>query len=150
VAERTGRTFLDLDQEIERREGRSIGQLFAEKGEAYFRKKERELTEELTLVGNMVIAPGGGWVANPEVVALVRPPSRLIYLKVDPETALKRLGPMRAMRPLLVRPNPIAELKRLLYERQAAYESADHVVNTELYNLQRVIEKVMELASQRR
>ena len=40
VAERTGRTFLDLDQEIERREGRSIGQLFAEKGELLFLRLE--------------------------------------------------------------------------------------------------------------
>lgn len=147
VAERTGRTFLDLDQEIERREARSIGALFAEKGEAYFREKERELTEELTLVGNMIIAPGGGWVANPKVVALLRPPGQLVYLKVLPGTALKRLGPMRAMRPLLVRPDPLAELNKLLEARKAAYESADHVINTELYNLQRVIEKVMELAS---
>jgi shikimate kinase len=37
VAEQTGRTFLDLDLEIERREGRSIGQIFGEKGEPYFR-----------------------------------------------------------------------------------------------------------------
>jgi shikimate kinase len=150
VAERTGRTFLDLDQEIEQREARSIGELFAEKGELYFRKRERELTEELTLVGNMIVAPGGGWVTDPEVVALVRPPSRLIYLKVNPETALNRLGPMRATRPLLVRPDPLGELNRLLAARKRAYESADHVVNTELYNLQRVIEKVMELASPNR
>src|SRR3982751_6846211 len=53
VAEKTGRTFLDLDLEIERREGKSISQIFGEKGETYFRKREREVTEELTLVGNM-------------------------------------------------------------------------------------------------
>lgn len=46
VAQATGRTFLDLDLEIERREGRSISQIFAERGEPYFRKKEREVTEE--------------------------------------------------------------------------------------------------------
>ena len=150
VAERTGRAFLDLDQEIEQREAKSIGELFAEKGELYFRKRERELTEELTLVGNMIVAPGGGWVADSEVVALVRPPSRLVYLKVNPETALERLGPMRAMRPLLVRPDPLGELNRLLAARKRAYESADEVIDTELYNLQRVIEKVMELASPNR
>jgi shikimate kinase len=38
VAERTGRTFLDFDLEIERREMLSIGQIFAERGEPYFRK----------------------------------------------------------------------------------------------------------------
>lgn len=146
VAASTGRTFLDLDQEIERREGRSVGQIFAENGEAYFRKRERELTEELTLVGNMIISPGGGWVTQPENVRLVRPPSMLVYLRVRPDTALERLGPMRALRPLLMRPNALAELERLLEARREAYESADHVVNAELYDQQRVIEKVMELA----
>ena len=146
VAERLGRTFLDLDQEIERREGQSISQLFGEKGELYFRQKERELTEELKLVGNMIIAPGGGWAGDPENIALVRPPSQIIYLKVRPETALKRLGPLRAMRPLLTRPDPLGELKRLLEDRRPAYEAADHVVDTELFGLQRVIETVAELA----
>src|SRR5665213_2687632 len=99
VAAATGRTFLDLDSEIERREGRSIGQIFAENGEAYFRKRERELTEELTLVGNMIISPGGGWVTQPENLRLVRPPSILVYLRVRADTALERLGPMRTLRP---------------------------------------------------
>ena len=148
VAKRLGRTFLDLDLEIERREGRSIGQIFGEKGEAYFRKKEREVTEELTLVGNMIVSPGGGWAADPEVVAIVRPPSKLVYLRVTPQTALKRLGPMRQMRPLLSRPDPLAELNRLLEARKAAYDAADYVINAELLDTQRVIDKVSELATQ--
>jgi len=147
VAAQTGRTFLDLDLEIERREGRSITQIFGENGEAYFRKRERQLTEELALVGNMIVSPGGGWMTVPEVVGLVRPPSEIIYLRVRPETALKRLGPMRLARPLLSRPDPLAELKRLYDARRASYETADHVIDTELYNLQRVIELVIELAS---
>src|SRR5579885_782491 len=145
VAQRTGRTFLDIDQEIERREGRSIGQIFGEKGEAYFRKKERDITEELTYFGNMIVAPGGGWIADPDVVKIVRPPAKLVYLRVTPETALKRLGPTRTMRPLLSRPDPLGELKRLLEARRVAYESADHTVSTELFDLQRVIDKVTEL-----
>jgi shikimate kinase len=147
VAERTGRSFLDLDQEIERREGRSIGQIFGEKGEPYFRAKERELTEELTLVGNMIVAPGGGWVVDADVISIVCPPSQLVYLIVSPETALQRLGPLRTLRPLLMRPDPLAELQRLLESRKAAYESAEHKISTELHDLQRVIEMVTELAS---
>src|SRR5947209_17614424 len=110
VAAQTGRTFLDLDLEIERREGRSITQIFGENGEQYFRKRERQLTEELALVGNMIVSPGGGWMTSSDVVGLVRPPGRIIYLRVLPETALKRLGPMRVARPLLSRPDPPAEL----------------------------------------
>src|SRR5918911_2154701 len=92
VAERIGRSFLDFDHEIERRQGKTIAEIFGEKGEGHFRELERALTEELRLMGNMILAPGGGWVSNPEVVSLLRPPARLIYLRLRPETALKRLG----------------------------------------------------------
>jgi len=147
VAANTGRTFLDLDLEIERREGESISQIFGEKGEQYFRRREREVTAELASLGNMIVSPGGGWMMNPEVVALLRPPSRIVYLKVRPETALKRLGPSRSARPLLSRPDPLGELTRLFEVRRHIYETADSVIDTELYGLQRVIEKVIELAS---
>jgi shikimate kinase len=147
VAEKLGRTFLDFDDEITRREGRSISEIFAEKGEAFFRKKERALTEELKDLGNMILAPGGGWVTDAESMQILRPPGRLIYLKVRPETAMKRMGSNRSSRPLLIRPDPVGELKRLYVNRRAAYESADAVVDTDLNTLQRVIEKVAELAS---
>lgn len=146
VAERLSRTFLDFDQEIERREGKSIVEIFGEKGEGYFRGLERALTEELRLSGNMVLAPGGGWVTNPEVVSLLRPPARLIYLRVRPETALKRLGGERSTRPLLMRPDPVGELRRLLTARRAAYEAADHVIEAELLGVEDVIKRVASLA----
>jgi shikimate kinase len=69
LAERLGRTFLDFDAEIERREGMPVASIFAQRGEQAFRVLERKLTEELRDVGNMVVAPGGGWAADPSVVA---------------------------------------------------------------------------------
>ncbi|HEY4304389.1 MAG TPA: shikimate kinase [Gemmatimonadaceae bacterium] len=147
VAQKLGRTFLDIDLEIERREGKSVGQIFGEKGEAYFRKREREITEELALVGNMIVAPGGGWAAQPGVVELIRSQATLVYLRVSPATALKRLGPMRQMRPLLSRPDPLAELNRIYETRKQMYETADFTVNTELTDTQRVIDQVAELAT---
>src|SRR5579864_476003 len=147
VAEQLTRTFLDFDTEIERREGMSLSQIFGEKGEGYFRDRERELSEELRLFGNMVLSPGGGWATNADVVALLRPPAKLVYLKVRPETALKRLGSSRMTRPLLMRPDPAGELRRLLANRKAAYESADFVVETELLDIKRVTEKVAQIAS---
>jgi len=146
VAERLGRTFLDFDQEIERREGKTIAEIFGEKGEGHFRELERVLTEELRLSGNMIHAPGGGWVTNAGVVALLRPPARLVYLRVRPETALKRLGGERSTRPLLMRPDPVGELRRLLAARKAAYESADHVIEAELLDVEEVIKRVSSLA----
>jgi shikimate kinase len=146
VAERLSRTFLDFDQEIERREGKTIAEIFGEKGEGHFRELERVLTEELRLTGNMILAPGGGWVTNPQVVALLRPPAKLVYLRVRPETALKRLGAERSTRPLLMRPDPMGELVRLFAARKAAYESADHIIEAELLDVEEVIKRVSSLA----
>jgi shikimate kinase len=145
VAEATGRAFLDFDAEIERREGRSVAELFAERGEPAFRAKERALTEELATVGGMILSPGGGWVADPANIALLRPPAVLVWLKVKPETALTRMGPDHGARPLLRRPDPLGELRRLLAAREAQYASADHVVNTELVTRQQAIDRVIQI-----
>ena len=147
LAQRLNRSFLDFDREIERRESASISELFAIRGEHYFRERELEVTLELRQCGNMVVATGGGWVTNKGVVDILRPPAILIYLKVRPEAALARLGAARAARPLLSRPDPLAELRRLLSEREKLYAQADHVVNAEVVDLKRLVDKLVELAS---
>jgi shikimate kinase len=147
LAQRLNRSFLDFDREIERRQSSSISEIFAVRGEPYFRQQEIELTLELRQCGNMVVAPGGGWVTNKGVVEIIRPPAKLIYLKVKPETALARLGAQRAARPLLSRPDPLGELKRLLADRETLYAQADHVVSAEMLDVKRVVEKLAELAS---
>ena len=143
LAEKLGRTFLDFDVEIERREGMPITQIFGERGEAGFRQLERKLTEELKDFGNMVVSPGGGWVSDPEVVALIRPPAKLIYLRVRPETALKRLAGAVGGRPLLNRPDPLAELNKLFEARRAAYQSADIEIGAELLTPEQVIDQII-------
>lgn len=146
VAARLGRPFLDFDAELERREGRTVARIFAERGEAHFRALERRLTEELRGSAGMVLAPGGGWAATPGNVALLRPPGRIIYLAASPKTVLDRLRHGRAARPLLARPDPLATLGHLLAARESFYRSADCVVDTEVMNLQQVIDSVVELA----
>ena len=132
------RQFLDFDAEITRREGMSVAEIFGQRGEPTFRQLEHNLTRELSELGNMVLAPGGGWVTHPQTVALLHPPAMLIYLRVAPETALKRMGASAAGRPLLMRPNPRGELDRLLESRRAAYEQADLVVDVERVDAQEV------------
>ena len=146
VAARLNRTFLDFDDEIMRREGQTVTEIFARSGESHFRRLERDLTAELRELGNMVLSPGGGWISNAEVVSILRPPGRLIYLRVRPETAIKRLGTKQSTRPLLMRPDPLGELQKLFAARRAAYESADYDVSTELNDLEGVIKRVTEIA----
>ena len=70
-------------------------------------------------------------MTNGDVVAILRPRARIIYLKVKPETALKRMGASRTSRPLLFGPIRWASFDRLLVERGSAYERADEVIDTE-------------------
>jgi shikimate kinase len=143
------RPFLDFDEEIERREGQSVGQIFAGRGEGYFRTLEWRLTEEMRAAGGgMVLAPGGGWVTVPGAVDLLRPPATVIYLAAQPATALARMGPRRDLRPLLAAPDPLDALGRLLADRGALYEAAsDLVVDTELLDLQGVTQRIVRWIS---
>jgi shikimate kinase len=143
VAEKLGRTFLDFDVEIERREGMPLPQIFGERGEAGFRQLERKITEELKDFGNMILAPGGGWITDQEGVALLRPPGKLIYLRVKPETALKRLAGAVGGRPLLNRPDPLGELTKLFEARRMAYQAADIEIGTEMVTPQQVADQVV-------
>lgn len=146
VARLLGRPFVDFDIELERREGQTVSQLFAGRGEAAFRKLEVELTVELAKTAPAVWAPGGGWITNPGVTALVRPPGRIIHLKVSPAGAMKRLGSARASRPLLMESDPGAVLDRLWASRAGLYQAADAEVDTEVVDFQRVAEEVVLLA----
>lgn len=143
VAETLGRTFLDFDVEIERREGMPISQIFGERGEAGFRQLERKITEELKDFGNMIVAPGGGWIMDAEGVALIRPPAVLIYLRVKPETALKRLSSGAVSRPLLNRPDPLGEITKLFEARRMEYQKADIEIGTELLTPQQVAAEIL-------
>jgi shikimate kinase len=143
LARELGRSFLDFDAEIARREGMTITEIFATKGEPVFRQLEHDHTEELRQLGGMVLAPGGGWVGRPDTVALLRPPSRMIYLRIRPRTAIARMGRSVAGRPLLSRPNPVGELERLLRERRVAYESADYVVDVERVAISEVVRRIV-------
>lgn len=143
LAEALGMPLLDFDAEITRREGMPVPEIFGQKGEGHFRELEHALTTELAQVGGMVLAPGGGWVARSDNVALLRPPGQLIYLKITTSVAVLRMGTSTTSRPLLNRPNPKGELDRLLSARIGAYESADLMVNVDHLDPQQVTQKIL-------
>lgn len=143
LADRLGRTFMDLDREIERRAGMPITRIFSEHGEETFREMERDLTMELRVAEPMVLAPGGGWITRSETVALLRPPGCIIYMRAAPETAFRRMGAEWALRPLLAAGgNGLERLTELYRARRATYEGADVAVDTELLSPQQVAEKI--------
>ena len=140
------RPFLDFDIEIERRAGKSVARIFAEDGEIAFRGLERSLTEELAKSAPMVLAPGGGWVTNDGVMALLRPPGRIIHLRISPQSALRRLGRSRVVRPLLKVADPRAAIEQLWQRRAPLYEQADWTIDVEVVDSQQVVEQIAALA----
>ena len=139
--------FIDLDFEIERRERMTVSEIFASRGEQEFRAMERGITQELATRPGMVISPGGGWMLDEANVALLRPPARIIYLKVSVPTALARLGSEINRRPLLAGPAAADRLKELSAARMPLYSRADAEIETETLTPQQVVNCGLRLAS---
>lgn len=139
--------FIDIDEEIEAREGMTVNELFAKRGEAHFRAMEREMTERLaTMDVPAVVAPGGGWITVPGLVELLRPPARLIWLRLSPERALARLGAGVEARPLLSGQVPLASLTAILTAREEYYLQADHTVSVEMMTPLDAVDDILALA----
>jgi shikimate kinase len=145
LAGELGRPFLDFDEELERRNGCSVAELFARGGESAFRIMETRLSAELATRTAMVLAPGGGWMANAEAAATLRPAARIIYLRVSPAAALDRMGAERAARPLLAGADPQAALETLLRQRERLYATADHVLDTEALSVAEVADTLVAI-----
>ncbi|WP_306518986.1 shikimate kinase, partial [Gemmatimonas sp.] len=97
----------------------------------------------------MILAPGGGWITNPGVVDLLRPPGRIVHLRVSPADALRRISRSRNLRPLLQEADPKAKMEELWVARRALYNSADMVLDVESLTSQQVTYSVAQLAHQR-
>ena len=146
VAAALGRPFLDFDRELAVRGGQAVADLFAAGGERRFRNMEIALTHELAHAPPMVLAPGGGWITNPGVVARLRPPGVLVYLQLRPDTALARLRTDAVVRPLLQGTDPAARLTALWEQRHPQYGTADLLRDVENLSPQEVAESVVALA----
>lgn len=150
LALRLGRPFLDFDVEIARRCGQTVAEIFAQRGEAFFRDQERRLTDEIVEQGTgtpLVLSPGGGWITNRSLVARLRPFARIILLRVSPEVALARMGASVSVRPLLAEGNALERLRAIAAARESAYSAADIAVNAETIAPQQLVDKLALLAS---
>ncbi len=145
VAERLHAEFVDIDGVVTRKEGKPIAMIFAEHGEAAFRAMEAREVETALEHDPAVIAPGGGWAAQPGNLDRVRARCWLVYLRTRPETAAQRTPP-DGSRPLLAGGDPMARMRDLLREREPAYRQADAQVDTDRATVQSVAAEVVRLA----
>ena len=122
LARELGWEFVDVDEEIERREGLSIPQIFERKGEPYFRELELEMLRELSDKKQVVVSTGGGLGANPDAMNLMKRRGLVVWLDVPYDTFLERCG-KDPNRPLLKKSEE--ELRRLMEDRNRVYSQAD-------------------------
>jgi shikimate kinase len=127
VAERLGTHATDIDPVLERAAGMSVAEVFASVGEPAFREREREAVVQALYLPPHVIAPGGGWAAEPGNLETVAGRALVIHLAVSPADAAARLDGA-ADRPLLAG-DPLARLTELARLRGPAYGRAEASVD---------------------
>ncbi len=145
VARRLGRPFVDMDDEIAARAGKSIPRIFAEEGEDAFREMERALCRELSSRTGHVIATGGGALVDPANRDVWSGSVTLVCLQAELDEILRRVV-AGADRPLLAGTAPRAEAERLLTQRRAAYAAIPWQVDTTGRTLDEVVDEVLNLA----
>ena len=116
LAERLGYRYVDMDAEIEHREGKCISDIFNEQGESHFRWLESELVRELAEIDEVVIACGGGTVVDPLNALTLAKSARMVYLTASIEEIIKRTQDDDT-RPLLNVDDPKAEALAILEKR---------------------------------
>lgn len=127
LAARLGWPFLDLDRELERRAGASVREQFEAAGEAEFRRREWELLEECFGREPLVVATGGGTLAEAANLEAARGHGAVVWLHPSFETLVRRIGPLgKQDRPLF---RDEASALALYRERLRFYRAADLVVD---------------------
>ena len=131
LARRLGWDFVDPDADIEREQGLDTARIFETRGEAAFRSLERDAVDAALHRESLVIAPGGGWAAQPGALAALPPRTGVVWLQVSTPEAVRRLERDSTTRPLLTGGDMAARIGRLETERTLAYSAARIAVNTD-------------------
>ncbi len=142
--------FVDIDDQIEAREGASIADIFQKFGEPYFRTLEEQILSDISgSEKNIVVALGGGTLTQEENRKIVRSKGVLIYLNTEPEKILERVGEKQD-RPMLLdqEGRPLsgeqlsARIESLLREREKHYLEANIIVNTSEMSVGESVEEI--------
>ncbi|NMD06518.1 MAG: shikimate kinase [Phyllobacteriaceae bacterium] len=146
LAEKMGLSFVDADHEIEAAAGKTIADIFADHGEAYFRDGERKVIARLMENGEQVLATGGGAYMNAETRERIKEGGLSVWLKADLELLMKRVM-KRNDRPLLRTADPTAVMRKLIEDRYPVYAEADVTVECrDVQHMQMVNEVLRALA----
>jgi shikimate kinase len=142
VAQKLGFNALDSDHEIERQQGKTIPEIFAQHGEPAFRAMEREFIDKGHPAERTLVACGGGLVVQPGMLAILKSKGIVICLHASIETILARTARHRN-RPLLDVENPEERVRTLYAAREPIYKQAGTVILTDSRPLHDIVGHVI-------
>lgn len=150
LAEKKQIDYLDLDQEISRKAGRSIREIFDISGEIFFRRMESEtLGSLINRQEDLVVSLGGGTPCYGKNLEHIKNDQQavLVYLKTGLKELTKRLHQEQQQRPLLAHLKTPDELedfvRKHLFERTYYYNQSDYVVVTDGENIEGVVNDIL-------
>ena len=143
LAKSLDKEFMDTDKEIEKKERKTISEIFENSGEKYFREKEREFLINIPNSLNMVIATGGGIVINQENREKLKE-NKVIFLNASVKRQRKRTS-RSDKRPLLKNIDRFKKLKELYDQRLELYkEVSNFEINVDKYKSKDILLKIIE------
>lgn len=141
--------FVDIDLLVEEMEKRKIADIFAEKGEDYFRGLETAAIKKALQKNGQVISTGGGALLKEENRTLFIEAGVLICLSASPEEIFRRIGSGEG-RPLLEGKNPLNKIRMILSERQNIYDQVPYNIITDGKTSDEVVEEIIKLVKELR
>ncbi len=142
VAARLGFVFQDSDHEIERLQGKTIPDIFAQDGEPAFRALERDFIDRGHPATRTLVACGGGLVVQPGMLELLKTKGVVVCLHASLDTILQRTSRARN-RPLLAVDNPEERIRTLYAAREAVYRRSGTLILTDSRPLHDIVAHVM-------
>jgi shikimate kinase len=144
LEEKTGFPRFDTDEMISLRLRMPIDEIFAKRGEEYFRNQETETLRSLPRKEPAIIVTGGGIVLRAENIDLLKQMGTVVWLDADGTTLRARIRRLRD-RPLLRTANPRASLSELQQTREPLYRKASDLrVDVSQKNPEEIAELIME------
>ncbi|MBI2123402.1 MAG: shikimate kinase [Armatimonadetes bacterium] len=147
LAQRLGWTFIDTDRRVEVKERATIAQIFARRGEPYFREVESRVIADVAARRDTVIATGGGAVLRPENMMHLRRHGWIVSLIASADVLQQRLSDAKN-RPLL-KGDVRGHVSRLLDQRRPLYRDADLLIDVAQATPAKVVEAIITFLGKR-
>lgn len=147
LSRRLGWTFIDTDRRVEARERATIAQIFARRGEHYFRESEARVIAEMVGRRDTVVATGGGAVLRPENMMHLRRHGWVVSLVASADVLQQRLSNGKH-RPLL-RGDAHGNVARLLDQRRPLYRDADLLIDVSQGSPAKIVEAIVSFMGKR-